>query len=630
MTKTAEIAQTRPFAGREVGALAWMGVQVGVILLLARAFNLESPAFYGIVLPLTAGGFLVHHWLPRGWQPWFFPALSIAGVFLIFGVVGGAWLVGVGLGLIALCHLPIPFRWRMVVILLAVAGLVAMRATWLPTPWPGAIWPILGSMFMFRLAMYLYDLKHRGPSPLRFVLSYFFLLPNTVFLLFPVIDFRTFQRTHYDQPAFAIYSEGVRWMFRGLTHLVLYRLIYQYVALSPTDVTSTATLVQYLVGNYGLLLRVSGQFHMAVGLLHLFGFRLPETHRFYYLALSFSDLWRRMNIYWKDAMQKLVFMPVVLSLTQRGQTTALVAATASVITITWLLHSYQWFWLLGVWLVSATDMAFWGIIGVFLLASTLREQRRGRTRQLTAQTPTQRQAWREALQTAGMFTLMSVLWGFWTSPTFEDFRVVLQAATFRPIDIVAVVGPFATVTLLAYLARRFSLGGPSDLAVPPRWQHPLLVAALPLALVWVAGQPGLEGRVPRQVQAVAQQARLAELNKTDAERLQRGYYEKIVGVNRFNGELWEVYARANEQQEPDDILFGEGAEQGTGDFSIWRRHNDVLGISLIPRNRSTFKGGNFTTNRWGMRDKEYREDATSTNAPHRRARSVVRDGGGCQ
>jgi glycerol-3-phosphate acyltransferase PlsY len=39
--------------------LAWVAVQLGVVLLLARAFNLESPAFYAIVLPLTAGGFLV-------------------------------------------------------------------------------------------------------------------------------------------------------------------------------------------------------------------------------------------------------------------------------------------------------------------------------------------------------------------------------------------------------------------------------------------------------------------------------------------------------------------------------------------------------------------------------------------
>jgi len=52
-------------------------------------------------------------------------------------------------------------------------------------------------------------------------------------------------------------------------------------------------------------------------------------------------------------------------------------------------------------------------------------------RQLTATAPTARQAWREAAQTAAMFAFMAFLWGFWTSPTFEDFRVLLRAATFR-------------------------------------------------------------------------------------------------------------------------------------------------------------------------------------------------------
>src|SRR5688572_11729311 len=100
----------------EAMGMAWIALQVVVILVLARAFHLESPAFYGIVLPLALGGFLVHHWLPRRYQPWFFAAVSLAGIGLVFGPVAGAWLVGVGLGLIALCHVPIAFRWRVVLI----------------------------------------------------------------------------------------------------------------------------------------------------------------------------------------------------------------------------------------------------------------------------------------------------------------------------------------------------------------------------------------------------------------------------------------------------------------------------------------------------------------------------------
>src|SRR5439155_24062702 len=135
--------------------------------------------------------------------------------------------------------------------------------------------------------------------------------------------------SYYDRPALEIYEEGVRWIFRGLTHLVIYRLIYQYVLLSPSAVTTTAQMVQYMVGNYGLYLRVSGQFHLVTGILHLFGFRLPETHRFFYLASSFSDLWRRINIYWKDFMQKMVYLPVFFGMRRHGETAALVAATIS-------------------------------------------------------------------------------------------------------------------------------------------------------------------------------------------------------------------------------------------------------------------------------------------------------------
>ena len=67
-----------------------------------------------------------------------------------------------------------------------------------------------------------------------------------------------------------------------------------------------------MLGTFLLYLRVSGQFHLIVGLLHLFGFRLPETHKLYYLAHSFTELWRRINIYWTDFMMKPVFYPDLL------------------------------------------------------------------------------------------------------------------------------------------------------------------------------------------------------------------------------------------------------------------------------------------------------------------------------
>ncbi|HEX5012405.1 MAG TPA: hypothetical protein VFY71_18600 [Planctomycetota bacterium] len=598
-----EVAAARRVPWSDAVQLAFLGLQVGVALLLARAFQLEHPAFYQVVLPLAGGGFLVHHWLPRAWQKWFFVALSLFGFGLVFGPGPAAWVVVVGLALIGLCHLPIPFRARLALVLLAAGALLAMRSDWLPTPWPGVLWPILGSMFMFRLAVYLYDLRYQGPADAPTVLSYFFLLPNTVFLLFPVIDFQTFRRTYFDKPALGIYAEGVRWIYRGLLHLVLYRLVYQYLVLSPAEVSSTAGIVQYLVANFGLYLRVSGQFHVITGVLHLFGFRLPETHRFFYLAASFTDLWRRINIYWKDFMQKMVYMPVIFSLKRRNQTLVLVVATLSVIVITWFLHSWQWFWLLGTWLFSATDAAFWGSLGAFLVASTLLEQRRGRVRQLTAQARAPRHALRHALQTAGMFSLMALLWGLWTSPSFDDFRAILSAATLRPVDVAAVLGVVATVAAAAWLTQRFSFDAPTALAERKPWQHPLAASALPLGLFWLAGEPALEGRVPATLTEVALKARDVDLNRFDAERMQRGYYEEITGVNRFNGELWEVYARGDQSQEPDVTDSGPAGFQDDGYGN--RCYKPFL--------RSVYEGGTFSTNRWGFRDRDYEKvpgDAT--------------------
>ena len=117
-------------------------------------------------------------------------------------------------------------------------------------------------------------------------------------------------------------------MFRGTVHLLLYRLIYHEVLIPADEVHDAASLAVYLVCNYLLYLRVSGQFHMACGMLHLFGFELPETHHHYLLATGFTDYWRRINIYWKDFMVRIVFNPVVFRLKRRPQPVALAVGDA--------------------------------------------------------------------------------------------------------------------------------------------------------------------------------------------------------------------------------------------------------------------------------------------------------------
>ena len=92
----------------------------------------------------------------------FFALLSLGAIGLVLGLREGAWLVGIGLLLIGVCHLPVSVGFRVTLLVALGALLVLGRADWLPAPWSTAVWPILGSMFMFRLVVYLYDLRHKS------------------------------------------------------------------------------------------------------------------------------------------------------------------------------------------------------------------------------------------------------------------------------------------------------------------------------------------------------------------------------------------------------------------------------------------------------------------------------------
>ncbi|MEX0827595.1 MAG: hypothetical protein WD005_01450, partial [Haliea sp.] len=302
---------------------------VGLTCVIGR-YQLESAAFLELFL-LAMLGFSVHYFLPLKYRLGFFLCLSLASIALVLGIVQGAWLVALGLVLIGIAHLAIPFAARLTLLLTAGLILAAIRAGWAPAPWSPAIWPILGAMFMFRLIVYVYDLKHgQAPASWSERLSYFFMLPNVCFPLFPVIDSRMFSRSYYDGDRHDIHQRGIEWIARGLIQLILYRLVYQNMVIDPIDVGNVADLAHYCLWLFLLYLRVSGQIHVIVGMLHLFGFNLPETHRLYYFASSFTDFWRRINIYWKDFMMKVFYYPVYFRARRLGPTLGIVLSTAIV------------------------------------------------------------------------------------------------------------------------------------------------------------------------------------------------------------------------------------------------------------------------------------------------------------
>jgi hypothetical protein len=389
--------------------------QLGLLLAVFYFYDLEEPIF-GILAALIVGGFAIHYWLPFGWKEPFYIGWSLAGAFIVLMPATAAMLILSGLLLYGIVASPLPYRIRLIIIgAIAAAAIYARAARGFAIPFE--FWPVFGSIFMFRFLIYLYDAAHaKTPPSLRDFLTYFFVLPNYYFLLFPVVDFQTQRQSYFRRDINQVVQQGIGWIARGTIQLLLYRLVYHWKGPSNAAevVTTFPALASTMLLTYLLYLRVSGQFHIIIGLLHLFGYDLPETHRRYLLARSLTDFWRRINIYWKDFMVKMVYFPVYFRLRRSGETRAQVVATVAVFFTTWFLHAYQWFWLRGEFLMTWPDTMFWGILGGLVTLNLLVE-RKG---------PAFRTVWGrrlEPLKVAGTFCLIVTLWSLWNSPSLPEW-----------------------------------------------------------------------------------------------------------------------------------------------------------------------------------------------------------------
>jgi hypothetical protein len=586
------------------------------LLLLAVVINryeILDVTFHKFLIGLAVSGFFGNYFLPKPARPAFFLLLSFAAMFGVFGPVLGSLMLVVGAGIIAICHLPLSL-WIRVALLLAVAVFFAVvRIDTESFPLLAGLLPILPSIFMFRLLIYLYDSVH-GKAPIdwpsRF--SYFFMLPNFVFPFYPVVDSAQWRRSYYSAPELETYQAGVRWIFYGVIHLILYRFVNYYLAMDPTTVDGFIEFLKYAAFNFALYLKVSGLFHLILGLLHLFGYHLPETHSRYYFSFSFIEFWRRINIYWKDFMQKMVFNPVFAWVKSRGarHMQAIVAAIAAVFFVTWALHAYQWFWLRGGLFLNIPDTLFWTILCVMLIVQTVEESRpavRGAKAMIGPRTL-------RVVRTVAMMTFLVILWAMWSSASLEEWTSLLAAAGFVLLDPHSEITLTGAVQSLAFAGFLFVLAAISagfTFGLAPRGSHPvprkeigrkkddrlispdLMILVCSCAVLLALTLPALRSELPRTAQKYVADMQGARLSALDQERLERGYYENLTGLSLTNSELWN-----HRQSKPANWLHIE-------EEAIARVVDGYLGYELIPNMTIVHRGAILSTNDHGMHDHNY-------------------------
>ena len=399
---------------------------LALILAVIKVYHVEGRALL-ILTSIALAALPVHYLLSFRWKQPFFLLASMAGLLAVFGVAAGSMVLALALAFVGATRLPIAWGAKVAIVALGALGLGAARVLAGPSgsTLVDVALPVLGSMLMFRMALYLYELKHaKEPEPLLDALGYFFLLPNYAFLLFPVVDYRAYRRGYFAAEIHQTQLAGLRSITNGVVQLLAYRLVYHELLIPAEEVRGPATLAAFVACNYLLYLQVSGQFHVACGMLGLFGHQLPPTHNNYLLAESFTDYWRRINIYWKDFMIRVVFNPVAFRLKRRPRWQTLAVATTAVFLATWILHAYQMFWLKGSWGFSIPDALFWGVLGTLVLVNV---QWDAREKPRVPKPPKGlRTSGLRAIKTLATFTTIALLWSLWSSPSLAAWLAMLH------------------------------------------------------------------------------------------------------------------------------------------------------------------------------------------------------------
>jgi len=595
-------AEGASISGRDFFIL-W--VELGLVLKAASVLKIDQTHGLPHILALVFLGFALNAWAPLRYRPWLFLLLSIASIVLILGPWNSLWLVSLGVILVAISQLPYSMKLRVGLLLGAGALLATVRLQWLHAPGTErvalAVLPMLGSMFMFRMIVYLHDRQHEpqeGPLPQR--LAYFFMLPNSCFPLFPVIDYSRFRRNYYNVKSALIYQKGVRWIMRGIIHLAIYRLVYYHFTPTFDQINDLFGAGQYVLSSYLMYLRVSGMFHMIAGMLCLFGFNLPETNRLYFLSSSFTDFWRRINIYWKDFMMKILYYPLFVRLKGAGVPVAMAGASFLTLIVSWLLHSYQIFWLRGSFPLLIQDAVFWSFLGIAVAINALMEYKGGRARTSAGQKWSTRAAFILSLKTVAVFCVMSLLWSFWTSSSVAEWvsvmKIGLSSSGGQKLVLLGIIGLAIVIgTLVQIVMRR-------GWVLSTEKQPPFFRAAAATSFVagiivvfFMSWQHGYLSLGPDAKNVLASLT-AHRPNLRDQEMEMRGYYEQLLGAEVASQAVWRSVGEAPKNWV--GIRYS-GVVQDTHDERLYELRRNYDG---------EFKDAPLRTNSFGMRDREYSVD----------------------
>lgn len=566
-------------------------LQVLVLYAVIYFYRFEVNNGLRELLPWFAGGFIVHSLVPARFRPFVFVMLTVSAILFYIGWLVGGLIVAAICSFVAVAHLPVPYRLRIVLLLAMGAGLVALRSQVIYAPRLTLISAISGLFLMFRFILYVHEIRYEKNKPTLWQrLSYFFMLPNLCFPLFPIVDYKTFLNGQYSEAIEETWRTGIRRIFRGIVHLLVYRFVYYYVIPSPLNLQGPFDFLLYIITTYQLIMRMSGIFYIATGTLQLFGYKLPPIFSNYFLIPSFSEIWRRINIYWKDFVTKVFYYPIWFRLRKVKGINAVLVTGLITFFITWQLHSWQWFWVLGRFPFSRIDMLYWMILGGVITVNMVINEKRPPRKQ-----PENTWAFASSLSLVsrilGINLFMAFIWSLWNSPSVSSWLFLVHHLAEGNLQswlltCVTLAGALAAGTAIHYFVIRYRI----DIDKPMTIRSTALLVLLSCTLMLLPVIPASSHLLTPAQEEFLRSLRSNGLNDFDRGNSEQGYYEQLL-EDPARSNPWEIRVK------------NAGGRKGSEDMIIQTKN--ILQRRLKPSSYTKVEFYSVSVNRWGMRDKEY-------------------------
>jgi hypothetical protein len=541
----------------------------------------KNKGFDKVALVLTSA-FLLYIFVPLKFRKLFLVLLAFVVETYLFGIKISTGVLLFIIYFVGLTYIPNK-KVRLAVVIISVIGAMLITSKVIVVPYARII-IMFGALFlMLRYIYLLYEINYfRKPPVFIDRLCYLFLIPNACFPLFPALSPVEYLNVFYNKSSETTLKRGLHWVTVGIIHLLIYRIIYLYLSPSPYDIDSFGMWLWFILSSYSLIFRLSGLFYLAMGFLQLFGFNMPNIFNHVYFASGFPDLWRRVNLYWRAFMTRVFYYPLVFKLKKINQKFVVWSVTLFMFACTWLLHSWQWYWIKGSYYFYPADMLFWFILGIIISYNAVKAF--NRLNNVSGDKRNQNY-FAEASKIIFMFFAMSLLWSLWTASSLTEFVYIIRFVASGTVnEYLIFIGVTMVVVLLAGIIR--------TLYYKRNWFAFIFSETTPIfgigfCLIIFSS---LEVLKQNNLKEEAKSFISMSINNRDKILLERGYYEQILNNDDKSIELLNI---------------GSKFKKWNLDRDAYQKTNNELMKEFIPNYKTTFKGDTLSTNSFGLRDKEY-------------------------